>query len=104
MTSHGFPALGLGVVDLWQRLRMVAWALSSDESADNYEGLMRAATTACKEALNFEATPRYGISDAAASIRKAGVAVWPSIKWLQCFMHINVRIRWQWIYVRTFAS
>lgn len=90
LTQHGWPMLVLGCVDLQQRFRSVAVALSSDETTESYNAFFSSVKAAAHVVFEFEPNPKCGLSDHASAIGKAAKSVWPGITWGDCFSHISV--------------
>ena len=89
LTWQGFPAIVAGVSDTDRQVTQVAFAVSSGETKDDYEVVLRAMKEGIQAVSGEAFEPRVVVADAAEAITLAAEAVFPGVIRRVCWFHVR---------------
>ena len=89
LTWQGFPAIVAGVSDADRQVTQVAFAVSSGETKDDYEVVLRAMKEGIQAVSGETFEPRVVVADAAEAITLAAEAVFTGVLRRACWFHVR---------------
>ncbi|XP_043197811.1 uncharacterized protein LOC122368178 isoform X2 [Amphibalanus amphitrite] len=92
LTWQGFPAIVASVSDADRHVTPVAFAVSSGETKDDYEMVLRAMKQAIEAVSGEPFEPRVIVADAAEAITLAVEAVFPRALRRVCWFHVRKNV------------
>ncbi len=90
---NGFPLFVVGVVDCQQRLRPVAYCISSHEDTDAFVLCLRRVVEYLRTEINFVWAPRFTMNDNCDALFNAFQHVFPGSFPGSCYFHFQKKAR-----------
>ena len=90
---NGFPLFVVGVVDCQQRLRPVAYCISSHEDTDSFVLCLRRVVEYLRTEINFVWAPRFTMNDNCDALFNAFQHVFPGSFPGSCYFHFQKKAR-----------
>jgi len=89
---QGYPLFPIGVTDMSKQFHPIGWALTSYETTEDFEFVLRALKHGISKTMEKNFMPKFIMGDAAEAISKAVANFNPHLKRAMCWYHMINRV------------